>query len=425
MSDKQSSKNNSVIIIGALFFIFGFVTWLNGTLIPYLQIACELTNKEAYFITFAFYIAYFVMAIPSSYILQKTGFKNGMMAGLIVMAVGALIFIPAAITRTYSVFLIGLFVIATGLTLLQTAANPYVTIVGPIESAAKRISIMGICNKVAGILSPVILAPIVLNKADELKKTLAGMTATERIPVLDDLSSKVIVPYIVITIVLLSLALWIRFSGLPEIDAVENAESDFNKIADTSNQKTSIFQFPYLILGGLAIFFCVAVEVIAADTMANYGNFQGIKLDDAKYFPAYTLTAMVIGYLIGIATIPKYLSQRTALKLTAIIGILFTMAALFSSGYVSVLFIALLGLANSLMWPAIWPLALNKLGKFTKTGSSLLIMGIAGGAVMPVIYGSVADISNLQMAYWVLVPCYIYILYYALSGYKMGLNTQQ
>ncbi|MCK4569622.1 MAG: MFS transporter, partial [Bacteroidales bacterium] len=204
-----------IIIIGFLFFIFGFVTWLNATLIPYLRIACELTVFESFWVTFAFYISYFVMALPSSYVLKKTGFKNGMSVGLITMAVGALVFIPAAMTRTYGMFLTGLFIQGTGLAILQTASNPYVTILGPIESAAKRISILGVANKFAGILSPIILGAILLEGADELTAQLEDMNAFSRMVMLDNLAMKVINPYIVIAIVLVFLAGLIRFSSLP------------------------------------------------------------------------------------------------------------------------------------------------------------------------------------------------------------------
>ena len=150
----------SLFVIGILYFVFGFVTWLNGTLIPFLKIACELSDFLAYFVTFAFYISYFVMALPSSFILEKTGFKNGIAIGLFVMAIGSALFIPASYERSYILFLIGLFILGTGLSLMQTAVNPYVTILGPIESAAKRISIMGICNKFAGIIAPLLLATL-------------------------------------------------------------------------------------------------------------------------------------------------------------------------------------------------------------------------------------------------------------------------
>jgi FHS family L-fucose permease-like MFS transporter len=413
--NNASHTNRSILIIGALFFIFGFVTWLNSVLIPYLKIACELNNFESYLVAFAFYISYLVMALPSAWILKVTGFKKGMSLGLLVMAAGALIFVPAAYSRTYELFLFGLFVQGTGLAILQTAANPYVTILGPIESAAKRISIMGICNKVAGAIAPIILGAIALKDVDYLIEDLKIMPAAQKIVELDLLSERVIFPYLIMMAVLIVLAIMIYFSTLPEVDT----EQEDEVLAHTNSKKTSIFQFPHLLLGALALFLYVGVEVIAGDTVINYGKSQGIPFATAKFFTTYTLIAMLVGYIIGIFTIPKYLSQEKALKISAIIGIIFGLGAIFSDGFVSVLFISLLGLGNAMVWPAIWPMSIAGLGRFTKIGSSFLIMAIAGGAIMPLIYGYFADLTSPQQAYWVVIPCYLFILFFATSGYKI------
>lgn len=404
-----------IAIIGALFFVFGFITWLNSVLIPYLKIACELNNFESYLVAFAFYIAYLVMAIPSGAVLKVTGFKKGMAAGLFVMAIGALIFIPAAISRTYMLFLLGLFVQGTGLALLQTASNPYITIIGPRESAAKRISIMGICNKVAGAIAPIVLGAITLKNADSLISRLQTMDAAQKALELDALASRVIVPYILIIIVLVILAFLTYKSGLPEIDT----DTEDETVAAANTRKTSIFQFPHLLLGVVTLFFYVGAEVMAGDTIISYGSSQGIELSTAKFFTTFTLIAMIVGYIIGIICIPKYFSQENALKVSAMLGLVFSFVAIFSQGYTSVLFIALLGLANSLMWPAIWPLAIADLGRFTKIGSSFLIMAIAGGALLPLLYGRLADVFNPREAYWILVPCYLFIAYYAMWGHKI------
>jgi FHS family L-fucose permease-like MFS transporter len=408
-----------ILIIGMLFFIFGFITWLNSVLIPYLKLACELTTVEAYLVTTAFYISYFVLAIPSAWILKSTGFKKGMSVGLAVIAVGALIFIPAALTRYYGLFLLGLFIQGSGLALLQTASNPYITILGPPESAAKRISIMGISNKIAGALAPIILGAITLKNADGLKERLDAMSLDEKVIQLNELASRVIMPYIVIVLVLLILAMLIYYSSLPEINTDEEDEST----AINNSSKTSIVQFPHLLLGVLTLFFYVGAEVIAGDTIISYGSTQGIPLNIAKFFTTCTLVCMLAGYLIGIACIPKYLSQQHAMKVSAILGLILTTVAIFTRGYVSVTAIALLGLANSLVWPALWPMALSGLGRFTKIGSSLLIMGIAGGAVVPLAYGALAEILNPSYGYVILIPVYLLILYYAISGYKAGKNT--
>ncbi|WP_255481202.1 sugar MFS transporter [Pontibacter sp. Tf4] len=421
MSQDLEKRNDSraIYIIGALFFIFGSVTWLNSVLIPYLKIACELTTFESYFVTFAFYISYFVMAIPSAWVLKATGFKKGMAAGLAVMALGALIFIPAALERTYSYFLLGLFVQGTGLALLQTASNPYITILGPAESAAKRISVMGICNKVGGIIAPIVLGFFIFSDANELDALvgqLNSMSVQEKAAELNALAARVINPYIFMAVALGILAVLVLWSSLPEVDTDQEDET----IAMANTGKTSVLQFPHLLLGVLALFLYVGVEVIAVDTIISYGVENGFSLEDAKFFASFTLGAMLLVYVIGIISIPKYLKQDVALKLSAILGVLFSVAAILTSGYTSVLFIALLGLANSLMWPAIWPLAIAGLGRFTKIGSSLLIMGIAGGAILPLVYGRLSEVTDTQHGYWILVPCYLFIWYYATKGHKAG-----
>lgn len=419
MTDQKKHYVLSMTIIGALFFVFGFVTWVNGTLIPYLKIACELESElQSYLVAFAFYIAYTVMALPSSMVLRATGYKKGMALGLLVMAVGALVFVPAANARSYGMFLIGLFIIGTGLALLQTASNPYVSIIGPIESAATRISIMGICNKVAGILAGLIFGYIALKDADGLEANLAAMDATARANTLNELASRVVVPYLIIAGVLVVLALAVVFSSLPDI----NDEGDDGDAVAGAENKKSIFDFPHLFLGVLALFLYVGVEVMAGDTIISYGKTLGIELSIARYFTQATLGCMLIGYIVGIFTIPKYISQQAALSICAVLGVVFTILALVTDHYASVAFIALLGLANSLMWPAIFPLAISGLGRFTKIGSALLIMAIAGGALLPLLYGWLLDQPgwNSQRAYAMMVPCYLYILYFATKGYRVG-----
>ena len=417
----KTPASRPIFIIGALFFVFGFVTWLNSVLIPYLKIACQLNNFEAYLVAFSFYISYLVMAIPSARVLRSTGFKKGMAYGLAVMALGALLFIPAAITRTYGLFLLGLFVQGTGLALLQTASNPYITILGPAESAAKRISIMGICNKVAGALAPIILGAIALKDTDGLNERITRMNPAQRTTALNALASRVIVPYIIIAAVLVILSLLVYLSNLPEIDTEQEDET----LSSANAGKSGIFQFPHLLLGVVTLFVYTGAEVLAGDTIISYGASQGIALSTAKFFTTCTLTGMIAGYILGIICIPRLITQEKALKISAVVGVLFSIAAIFTHGYISVLFIALLGLANSLMWPAIWPLSIKGLGRFTKIGSSLLIMGIAGGALIPLLYGRFADVFNTHQAYWILVPLYLFIFYFAASGHKVKGTIKQ
>jgi len=415
----------SILIIGLLFFIFGFVSWVNAILIPYFKIACELNNFQSYFVTFAFYISYFIMSVPSSYLLKKLGFKKGMMAGFWTMALGAFIFVPAAYTRTYGLFLLGLFTIGTGLSILQTAANPYITVLGPKESAAQRISIMGICNKGAGILAPLIFAAVILKATDtDLFKELATMHDAARNEVLNELIRRVILPYAVVGIVLFGLGLMVRYSPLPEI----NTEKESAELAAANADKKSIFDFPHLILGAIGIFLHVGTQVIAIDTIIGYANSMNIGLMEAKVFPSYTLTATICGYILGIICIPKFISQVNALRICTLLGTVLTLLIVFTKGQVSFLghstdisiwFVVLLGLANSLVWAGMWPLALDGLGRFTKLGASVMIMGLCGNAILPLLYGYFADIYNVRMAYWILFPCYLYLVMYAFYGYRL------
>jgi glucose/galactose transporter len=415
----------SIGIIGVLFFVFGFVSWINAILIPYFKIAFTLSNFDSYLVAFAFYISYLVMSVPASYLLKAVGFKKGMMFGFFIMAVGAYIFIPAAMGRTYEIFLLGLFTLGTGLAVLQTAANPYVTILGPKDKAVQRISVMGIFNKGAGILAPIIFAAVVLRVGDtELFNQLETMGELEKNTVLDELIRRVITPYAVVGTVLVGLGILVRFSPLPEIDT----EHESAELAEANSSKTSILQFPHLILGAFAIFLHVGTQVIAIDTVIGYANSFGIGLMEAKVFPSFTLGFTIIGYLIGISLIPKMISQVNILRICTLLGTTFTLLILFTSGEVtlfgittdvSIWFVVLLGLANSLVWAGIWPLALDGLGRFTKLGASIMIMGLCGNAIMPLIYGYLADLYDVRVAYWVLFPCYLYLVYYAAYGHKV------
>lgn len=422
------SKRNlviSILLIGLMFFIIGFVSWINAILIPYFKIACELTNFQAYLVAFAFYISYFVMSVPAAFLLKRVGFKRGMMYAFFIMAIGAFIFIPAAYGRTYEIFLIGLFGLGAGLSVLQTAVNPYITVLGPKESAAQRISIMGICNKFAGILAPLIFAAVILKTSDNtLFSQLDTMGEAEKNAALDELIRRVIVPYFCVGIVLIGLGLFVRFSPLPEI----NTEQESADVATANFGKKSIFQFPHLILGAFAIFIHVGTQVIAIDTIIGYAQSMNIPLMEAKVFPSYTLFATICGYILGIICIPRFISQVTVLRICTILGALFTLSIIYASGEVtfldhradiSIWFVVLLGLANSLVWAGIWPLALDGLGKFTKLGASIMIMGLCGNAILPLFYGHFADVYDVRTAYWVLFPCYLYLIYYAVHGHRL------
>ncbi|GAB3557265.1 sugar MFS transporter [Spirosoma fluminis] len=388
-----------LLIIGALFFVFGFVTWVNSVLIAFFKQAFNLSTVGSNLVAFAFFISYTLMAIPSSAVLKRTGFKNGMSLGLLVMAVGTLIFVPAANAVSYPLFLVGLFLIGIGLTVLQTASNPYATILGPRESAAQRISFLGIANKLAGIISQRIFGGLLLTGTS----VAIGAESLQ----------KVVSPYLVLTGILVVLAGLIRFSNLPEV-----SEEQDDAIVETTSQHTSIWQFPNLVLGVIALFCYVGAEVISGDTIINYGKAIGFGNDEAKHFTEYTLYGLLAGYVLSIIAIPRFISQQNALRYGMLLAVALTVGALVTEGFTSVLCIALLGFAIAPAWPAIWPLALNHLGSFTKLGSALLIMAIAGGAVLPLLHGYLTDTVSPKAAYGLLLPLFGYILYYATIGYK-------
>lgn len=431
-SNTKRGYGFALFLIGCLFFIFGFITWSNSQLIPYLKIACELSQSASYLVATAFFAAYFVMALPSSAILERIGYRKGMSLGLVIMAVGAILFIPAANTRSYPLFLSGLFIIGTGLALLQTASNPYVAVLGPHESAAQRLSIMGICNKLAGIIAVLVLGRITLKNADLIIERLKTLSTAEKALELDALAQRVVVPYGIIAGILVMLAIALLFVPLPEVTpGLPEATTDEPEpvLARPSGEpaalpdRGSVWAYPHLILGALSIFFYVGAEVISYDTFAGFGQFLGYPLETAKNFATYTGYALLAGYIVGIVAIPRYIPQQKALIWATWLSLALCIVAMTTSGTTAIAAFAALGFSNSVMWPAIFPLALRGLGKYTKTGGALLIMGIAGGAVLPPLYGKLGEgIGNLQLAYGILIPCYIFILYYALKGRRIGVE---
>ena len=429
-SASSPSSLTPMLIIGGLFFLFGFVTWLNGSLIPFLQIACELSYTQAYFVTFVFYISYTVLALPSSLILRRTGYRRGMALGLAIMVAGALLFIPAAWLREYSVFLLALFILGAGLTILQIAANPYIVMIGPRETAAVRISVMGILNKGAGFIAPLVFTALVLSDMSRFSEArIASLDAAARAAELAELSARLMTPYLIMAAMLLILAVFIKYASLTEPGVEEPAA------AGAAGEKSALC-LPHVILGALTLFFYVGVEVIAGDTIGLFGKESGVA--NFGQLTSYTMAFMVLGYTLGLLAIPRLISQQTALQLSALLGVLFAILVLTSSvesrsvaellyGWTpipllpnAVFFVALFGLSNALVWPAVWPLALQDLSKAqTNTASALLIMGIAGGALLPLLYGALADSRDPQSAYWIMIPCYLFILFYALKGHKL------
>ncbi|TPG09855.1 sugar MFS transporter [Rhodanobacter glycinis] len=408
-----------MLIIGLLFFIFGFVTWLNGPLITFVKLAFQVGDAYAFLVPFAFYISYLVFSLPAAMLLRRTGMKLGMALGLFVMAIGAVLFGQFVSTRVFSGALTGLFVIGAGLSLLQTASNPYISILGPIDSAAQRIAFMGICNKVAGILAPLLIGTLVLNGIGNLDEKVKAADPATRELLLNEFAAKIHAPYLVMAGILALLAIWIARSSLPDIEATTANSTPVR--AGGSAARTGILQVPHLWLGVLCLFLYVGVEVMAGDAIGTYGASFHLPLDETKFFTAFTLTGMLIGYVAGLLLIPRVVSQQRYLAISAVLGVLFSIGAYLTQSYVSVGFVAALGFANAMMWPAIFPLAIKGLGSLTERGSALLIMAIAGGAVVPQLFVHLKQHIDFQLAFMLLmVPCYLYILYYGLAGHRVG-----
>lgn len=408
----------SLAMIGCLFFVFGLVSWVNSILIPYFKIACDLqSGVQTYLVTFAFYIAYLVMTIPASFLLKKVGYKKGAMIGLFIMATGTLLFWPAALNRTYAMFLAALFVIGTSLAILQSVANPFVTIIGPHESAAKRISVMGICNKLAGIIAPLLFAAVVIRPEDKdiMAAVESGLlTGPAKEAALDEMIKGVIPPYLVLTVFLAIFAIVFFKSPIKDI----NPNKD-NKSAGETQDRSSVWAYPYLVLGVIALFCHLGSQQISIATIIEYAQSMGMNLDAAKVFPSYTLACILGGYLIGVITIPKYISQQKALVVCTITGLILSILVLALPLKASIWCVVLLGVPNSLIYAGIWPLAIRGLGKWTTLGSSLLVMALCGNAIMSLLYGLMTDYMSLQASYWLLVPLFAFMIYYAIWGYKI------
>ena len=396
-------------IISILFFVIGFGVGISGFLTPFLQDAFKLSISQSYLVTAAIFSAFVLFGAPAGFIIKKVGYKNGMIIAFFIMALGMALFVPSSKMISFPLFLLALFIGGIGNTVLQASVNPYVTIIGPKESAAMRMSLMGIMNKSAWWLSSLFLGFFMNLKDVKL--------------------NDVIVPFYIVTIILFGLGIFMIFAPFPEVKAEGEDDSDGTLVTGNIRNKTSIFQFPHLLLGVLALFIYVGVETLPMVSIIGFAKtIFGDTAKNLDNFSLYVPLGLVLGYLFGVVLIPKYLSQTSALRLFSCIGIISATLLIFMPGELAIYSMALIGFANSLMWPAIWPLAIADLGKFTKTGASLLVMGIVGGAVLPIIFGflvdsfkstEIATVADYQNAYWIFIPAYLYILHFALYGNKI------
>ncbi|MCW0481414.1 glucose/galactose MFS transporter [Gaoshiqia sediminis] len=398
MDSKRNYFLVPMIVIGIMFFAIGFALGINSYLIPLLKNSLHVSSGESYLILAATFSAFLIFGYPASLVIGKIGYKNTMMLSFLMFATGFYLFIPSAKSESLPLFLLASFVSGMGNAFLQASVNPYITILGPMESAAKRISFMGIANKLAWPVAPLFLALIIGKSVEDVQ--------------LQDIN----IPFYMIIGVFLLLGVLSYFSPLPEVKAVGEDEESAAECAYAAN-KTSIWQFPHLLLGVLALFLYVGVETVSLGTLVDYA--ESIGLPNAELYAWIAPAGMVIGYICGIIFIPKYISQANALLICSILAIFGSFMVVFTPADISIWFILFMALGCSLMWPALWPLAMTDLGRFTKAGSSLLVIAIVGGAIIPTAYGFLKDAIGPQQAYWLCVPCFLYILFYALKGHKV------
>jgi len=397
----MTQKKNFIIplvFVGMMFFAIGFALGINSFLIPVLKGTLGVSSGESYLILAATFSTFIIFGYPASMTISKIGYKRTMALSFLLFAIAFALFIPSAKSESFILFLVASFMSGIGNTFLQASVNPYITILGPIESAAKRMSIMGICNKLAWPVAPVFLAFVI------------GKNTT------DTLISDLYLPFYIIIGVFLLLGVISLLAPLPEVKAAGEDGSNVDESFYASNKK-SIWQFPHLLLGALTLFLYVGVETVALSTLVDYAD--SLALPNASSYAWISSVGMVVGYICGIIFIPKYLSQSKALVICSSLGIAGALLVVLMPAAISIWFIGLMALGCSLMWPALWPLAIADLGKFTKAGSSLLVMAIVGGAVIPTLFGFLKDIVGAQNSYWIALPCFLFILYYGVSGYKI------
>lgn len=392
-------KNKYIVplaFIGTMFFTVGFATGINGYFVPFLESNLNLSSTQSYLVIAATFIAFLVFSFPAASIINRVGYKRTMSLAFFMFAIAFAMFIPAARLESFALYLAACFLSGTANTVLQAAMNPYVTILGPIDSAAQRISIMGICNSIALSLPSVFIAAVTRKSIDRVA--------------LGDLD----LPFYIIIAVVTILGIATFFAPLEEIKAEGEDNDEDCPYAAT---KTSIWQFPHLVLGALALFVYVGVENLALLTVLDYA--QDLGLNNPEKYTVFPGIGMAIGYIIGIICIPRFISQVKALRICTWVAVIDSLLIVLTPATISVWCVSLLSLACSLMYPAIWPLAITDLGKFTKKGSSLLVASIGGGALIPLLFGAVKDLVGSQNAYWICLPFYLLIMYYAYKGYKI------
>ncbi len=409
------NARSALAVVTTIFFMWGFLTSLNDVLIPHLKAVFELNYTRAMLVQFTFFGAYFLMSLPAGRLVARVGYKNGIVAGLVIAGIGALGFWPAASLRIYDAFLASLFVLATGITILQVAANPYVALLGPEQTSSSRLTLAQALNSLGTTLAPLFGGHLILSTAVRTTEQIDALPVAEQLAYRAAEAQSVQGPYVGLAVALVLLAVFVFLFRLPKLaDVAESSEPGNHSVFDALRR-------PHLLFGVLAIFFYVGAEVSIGSFMVNYLSLPeigGITEQQAtQYVSAYWGAAMV-GRFAG-AWLLARLSPRRLLTSFAMLNVLLLLLTLASSGKVALYCLVATGLFNSIMFPTIFALSIERLGPLTNKGSSLLIMAIVGGAVLPLLQGVLADRIGLHYSFLLPVICYMYIIFYGHIGSRL------
>jgi len=407
-----------LIIIGIAFFVIGFGVGINGIMVPILEETFNLSKGMSYLVLTATFSAFLIFGGPSGLVIKKIGYKKSLILSLSIMSLGMLLFIPSAKMGSsmsgFYMFLVAAFIGGMGNTLLQTTINPYVTICGPIERAAQRLCAMGVMNQSAWYLGPIFLSLFINVKQPDITKAA--------------------IPFGIAAGIIALFALLMSFISLPEITAEgesEIAEDTNDEAVLAVNRKTSVWQIPHLILGTIALFIYVGVETLPMASVIDFAKTIG--MDNPEQYSAFGPLGMITGYIVSIFVL-QWIPQNKAMILFLLIALASSILLVSTPAKIAIYFLSGLGFAHSIMWGSIWAITINKLGKFTKSGASMLVVAIVGGAILPLVFGLILDAiipagqtataGDFQRAYGLFIPCYLFILYYAVAGHKVGLKKR-
>ena len=413
-NEPSSGNRRAMAMVTTLFFMWGFLTSLNDILVPHLKAIFELNYAQVMLINSAFFGSYFVFAIPSGKIIEWIGYKKTMVVGLVTMALGAVLFVPAANAPSFPLFLAALIVLAAGVTALQVAANPYVTVLGPARTASSRLNLTQAFNSLGTTIAPYFGGLVILAAAPRTAAEMQKLSTSDLLAYRQLEASTVKIPYVGIAVCLAALALAIATSHLPKIEATR----EFRPTGDTDTAVQSLWKHRQLILGALGIFLYVGAEVSIGSFLSNYlsqPTIGDMPIRRAAEFVSFYWMGAMIGRFIGSAVLQK-ISTHTVLGFVAVVAATLVVTSMVSTGGIAMWSIILVGLFNSVMFPSIFTLGIEGLGPLTGKGSGLLVMAIVGGAVIPVMEGFLADRIGIHHAFILPALCYLYIAYYGYRG---------